>query len=73
MTERASPADVLISPVEAKGRIDRGEAIVLDLIGEDSWARLDTAPKNALRIPPTEFRARLPGLPKERELLSLCT
>ena len=73
MPERATPADVLISPTEAKARIERGEAIVLDLIGDESWAGLGSAPKNALRIPPSEFRARLPGLPKERELLSLCT
>lgn len=73
MPERATPADVLISPTEAKRRIGRGEAIVLDLIGDESWAALTAAPKNALRIPPSEFRARLPGLPKERELLSLCT
>jgi len=71
--ERASPADVLISPTEAKARIERGEAIVLDLIGDESWAGLASAPKNALRIPPAEFRSRLPALPKERELLSLCT
>ena len=73
MTERALPADVLISPADARIRIERGDAIVLDLIGDDSWARLEAAPKNALRIPPSEFRARLPGLPRERELLSLCT
>ena len=73
MTERALPADVLISPAEARIRIERGDAIVLDLIGDDSWARLEAAPKNALRIRPSEFRARLPGLPRERELLSLCT
>lgn len=73
MPERATPADVLISPSEARARIERGEAIVLDLIGDESWAGLGSAPKNALRIPPTEFRARLHGLPKERELLSLCT
>ncbi|GAC1461523.1 MAG: hypothetical protein NVS1B1_09760 [Candidatus Limnocylindrales bacterium] len=73
MPERATPADVLISPTEAKARIGRDEAIVLDLIGDESWAALASAPKNALRIRPSEFRARLPGLPKERELLSLCT
>jgi rhodanese-related sulfurtransferase len=73
MTERALPADVLISPAEARARIDRGDAIILDLIGDESWARLDAAPKNALRIPPSQFRARLPGLSRERELLSLCT
>ncbi len=73
MPDRSAPADVLISPAEAKDRIGRGEAIVLDLIGDESWAGLDSAPKNALRIPPSEFRARLPGLPKERELLALCT
>jgi len=73
MTERALPADVLISPAEARARIDRGDAIILDLIGDESWARLDAAPKNALRIPPSQFRVRLPGLSRERELLSLCT
>lgn len=65
--------DILIEPREAAGQIERGEAILIDVVEVGAWASLRQLPAGSLRVPPPEFRERAPDLPLERTLITFCT
>ena len=33
-------ADIRIDPIEAKAKVDRGEALILDVVAPDTWIPL---------------------------------
>jgi rhodanese-related sulfurtransferase len=62
-----------ISAADAKGRVDTGKAIVLDVVSPAAWDALDVAIAGAVRIPPDQLDARFAGLPKDRTIVAYCT
>ena len=65
--------DILIEPGEAARQVERGEAILVDVVETGAWASLHRLPAGSLRVPPPEFRERAPDLPLERTLVTYCT
>ena len=39
--------DIKVSPAEANAKIDRGEAVLLDVVGESTWRSLREVPAGA--------------------------
>jgi len=55
---------------EAAARVERGEAVLLDVRERNEW-EAGHAPQ-ATHIPMSELGERLPELPQDRPLLALC-
>lgn len=55
---------------EAARRVERGEAVLLDVREPEEW-RAGHAPA-AEHLPLTELRARLDEVPRDRPLLAIC-
>ena len=66
-------AELRISPREAWARVERDEAILLDVVGDESWERLNAVPARSLRIPPGEVESRVDTLPRDRAIIAFCT
>jgi hypothetical protein len=62
-----------MTPAEAKEMVDRGEAIVLDVVAPHVWPSMRRAIKGAVRIAPNEIGRRYTELPRERAILAYCT
>ena len=63
-----------ISVDELKGRLDRGEKVViLDVRSRSSYGASDVIIKGALRIAPDELNDRAAELPLGREIVTYCT
>jgi rhodanese-related sulfurtransferase len=71
--ERRADFDVRIDPEEAAAKLVGNEAILLDVVSADTWAKLDHAARGAIRIPPKEIGRRWRELPREREIIAYCT
>jgi len=65
--------DLIIGPVDAGRLVERGEAILIDVVESGAWATLREVPAGSLRVPPPEFRERAEELPFERTLITFCT
>ena len=65
--------DLRISVAEAKGRIDAGKAIVLDVVSSGSWPGLSRAIAGAIRINPDDIEKYYKQLPKEKQIIAYCT
>jgi rhodanese-related sulfurtransferase len=71
---RASAAEQLrISPKDAKARIERGDAVLLDVVQPAAWNELERVPAGAIRIPPNDIERRYQELPRAREIIAYCT
>jgi rhodanese-related sulfurtransferase len=62
-----------IDPLDAKARVDAGEAIILDVVAPMAWEELDQAIHGAVRISPDEIGERWRELPRERAIIAYCT
>ena len=62
-----------IDPMDAKARLDAGEAIILDVVSPAAWEQLDRAVPEAVRIAPDELGERWGELPRERAIIAYCT
>lgn len=66
-------AELRISATDAKAGIDRGEAVLLDVVQPAAWNELDRVPAGAIRIPPDDIERRYWELPRAREIIAYCT
>lgn len=66
-------SDLRISATDAKARIDRGDAVLLDVVQPAAWNELDRVPAGAIRIPPDDIERRYQELPRAREVIAYCT
>ena len=62
-----------IDPMDAKARVDAGEAIILDVVSPMAWEQLDRSVVGAVRISPDELGERWQELPRERAIIAYCT
>ena len=62
-----------IDPTDAEGRVDAGDAIILDVVSPMAWEQLDRSVQGALRISPDELGERWQELPRERAIVAYCT
>lgn len=58
---------------DARRRVERGEAIVLDMLSPDAWDQAEVAVAGAVRMAPNELEAHLAELPTDRALIAYCT
>jgi rhodanese-related sulfurtransferase len=65
--------DVRIEPIEAKRKVDAGEAIILDVVQPTSWSQMPEAIEDALRMEPAEVADRFHELPTDRDIIAYCT
>ena len=66
-------AGIRIAPTEAKVMVDRGEAIMLDVVAPHVWQSMHRAIRGAVRIDPTEISRRYRELPHDRAIIAYCT
>ena len=55
---------------EAKGMVDRGDVVVIDVRQPDEWASGHV--QGAIHMPVDDVLARIDELPKDRDLLFIC-
>jgi rhodanese-related sulfurtransferase len=67
------PEHLRIDPLDAKRRVDAGQAIILDVVAPMAWEDLDRAIAGAIRISPEEVGERWQELPRDREIIAYCT
>jgi rhodanese-related sulfurtransferase len=65
--------EVRISPSDAAKRVESGNAVLLDVVGESAWRALRDVPRGAVRIPPDEISSRLDEIPDGRAVIAFCT
>jgi rhodanese-related sulfurtransferase len=65
--------ELRISAADAKRMVDRGEAIVLDVVASGVWDALEEAVPGAVRIPPEQIGERFGELPPDRAIIAYCT
>ena len=65
--------DLRISPSDAAKRVESGNAILLDVVGESAWRSLREVPRGAVRIPPEEISSRLHEIPEGLAVIAFCT
>jgi rhodanese-related sulfurtransferase len=69
----ADTTEVRIPPVEAKRRVDAGQALLLDVVQPHVWAGLSQAIRGAVRISPEEVGERAAELRGARGVIAYCT
>ena len=69
----AEHGGVGIGVAEARGKLDAGEAVALDVVQPPAWDRIDGAVKGAVRIPPDEISQRFGELPRDLDIIAYCT
>lgn len=62
-----------IDPVEAKALVDKGKAIVLDVVASHVWPAMARTIQASIRIPPEEIPDRLDELPRDKTIIAYCT
>lgn len=72
MTNQAD-RDVRISPREAKALVDRGEAVIVDVVASSIHPMMHEAVLGAIRIPPEEVADRAGELPRDKTVIAYCT
>jgi hypothetical protein len=65
--------EIRISAREAAKRVESGNTILLDVVGESAWRSLREVPLGALRIPPDEISSRLGEIPNGLAVIAFCT
>ncbi len=65
--------ELRIDLVEAKARIDGGQAIVLDVVSASTWQQMHLSIAGAKRIDPAEIEQRYAELPLNRQIVAYCT
>ena len=65
--------EIRISPRDAAKRVESGNTILLDVVGESAWRSLREVPRGALRVPPDEISSRLAEIPDGRAVIAFCT
>ena len=65
--------DIKVSPAEANEKIVRGEAVLLDVVGESTWRSLRQVPAGAIRLSPGDAAAFIGRLPQGRAFAVFCT
>ncbi|OLC56188.1 MAG: hypothetical protein AUH85_07050 [Chloroflexi bacterium 13_1_40CM_4_68_4] len=65
--------DIRITPRAAHESVSRGEALLLDVIGDAAWRSLREVPAGAIRLPPEEAVERLDRLPRDKSFAVFCT
>jgi hypothetical protein len=64
---------ISISATDAYAKVTRGEAIVLDVVGDAVWRSLHEVPAGALPLPPSDAAERIGALPRGKAFLAYCT
>lgn len=64
---------IRISPEEAKQRIDKGDATVLDVVDTHAYDEVPMELPGAVRISPENVPDEFDRLPKSRTMLAYCT
>ncbi len=63
-----------ISAEEAKGRLDRGEAVVfVDTRADDAWRKATLQIPKSRRVPPDGVEAHLDDIPRDALIVPYCT
>ena len=62
--------DIRIDPIEAKAKVDRGEALILDVVAPDTWATMPRTIRGAVRIAPDQVAQRADELSSGREVIA---
>lgn len=65
--------DIRISVDEARGKLEVGEAVALDVVQPGGWANIDGVVKGSVRIAPEEFVERFEELPRDVDIVAYCT
>ena len=65
--------ELRISPSEAKRRLDRGGALLLDVVQPSSWDGLDRVAAGAVRMAPDDVERAYRQLPRDRDIIAYCT
>lgn len=60
-----------IEAAEAKGLVEKGDAVLLDVRGKDAWDAGHV--QGAVHIPLDQLESRLKELPKEKLIAAYCT
>ena len=69
------PDKIIISEPElAKSRVDKGKAVILDVVSPISRAKMRRQVAGAIRIEPEEFASRYKELlPQDKQIIAYCT
>lgn len=62
-----------IDVADAKAMVDRGEAIVLDVVASHVWPAMARTIQGSIRIPPEKIQERFGELPREKIIIAYCT
>jgi rhodanese-related sulfurtransferase len=65
---------IRIEPAQAKSRVDKGKAVILDVTSPISRAKMRNQVAGAIRIEPEEFASRYKELlPRDKQIIAYCT
>ena len=67
------PDEIRISAQEANEKVRRGDAALLDVVGDGAWRALREVPAGAIRLAPSEARERIASLPRAKAFAVFCT
>ena len=70
---KARAAGPRIDAADAKAMVDRGEAIVLDVVASHVWPAMARTIQGSIRIPPEKIQERFGELPREKTIIAYCT
>ena len=62
-----------IDVTDAKAMVDRGEAIILDIVASHVWPAMARIIQGSIRIPPDEILQRFGELPRDKTIIAYCT
>ena len=65
---------IRIEPAQAKLRVNKGKAVILDVVSPISRAKMRRQVTGAIRIEPEEFASRYKELlPRDKQIIAYCT
>jgi rhodanese-related sulfurtransferase len=62
-----------IEVAEAKALVDRGQAIILDVVASHVWPAMSRTIQGSIRMPPEEIEKRFGELPRDEAIIAYCT
>lgn len=65
--------DLRISAEKAKAMVDRGEAVIVDVVASSVYPMMHEAISGAIRIAPEDLPDRTGELPRDKTILTYCT
>jgi rhodanese-related sulfurtransferase len=73
MSLTSGDPELRVTPEKAKAMVERGEALVLDVVASSVYPLMHMAIAGAIRIPPEELADRVDELPRSTTIITYCT